>query len=236
MAKVIGYARVSTEGQAVDGVSLDAQREQLAAWAAAHGGELVGMFVDAGISGKRADNRPELQKALTLACRTRGVLIVYSLSRLARSTRDAIAIAERLGKARANLVSLTEAIDTTTAAGKMVFTLFAAFAQFERDLTSERTTAALAHKRSRGERVSRYAPYGWSFAEDGATLVADVAEQAVVAQARELRTSGLSLRAVCDALAARGILARNGRPFAPKVILGVTNRPDGNAASLSRAA
>lgn len=98
--------------------ALDAQRAQIAAWADAHGGELAGMFVDAGVSGKRADNRAELQKSLALACRTRSVLVVYSLSRLARSTRDAIAIAERLGKARANLVSLTEAIDTTTAAGK----------------------------------------------------------------------------------------------------------------------
>lgn len=233
---VIGYVRVSTEVQATDGISLEAQRARIEAWAAAHGAELAGVFVDAGLSGKRADNRPELQRALALACRTRGVLVVYSLSRLARSTRDAIEIAERLRKARANLVSLTEAIDTTSATGKLVFQVLAVLAEFERNLTSERTSAALAHKRSRGERVSRYAPYGWRFAEDGTTLVADRREQMVLRSVRELRESGLSLRAVSAALAARGIFARNGRPFAPKVLLSVTNRAVGNSARLSRAA
>jgi len=196
MAKeVVGYCRVSTDGQVVDGVSLDAQQAAIAVWATSHGAELAGVFVDAGLSGKRADNRPELQRALALACRTRGVLVVYSLSRLARSTRDAIEIAERLRKARANLVSLTEAIDTTSATGKLVFQVLAVLAEFERNLTSERTSAALAHKRSRGERVSRYAPYGWRFAEDGATLVADRREQAVVRSVRELRAGGRALAA-----------------------------------------
>jgi DNA invertase Pin-like site-specific DNA recombinase len=236
MTKVIGYCRVSTDGQAVEGVSLDAQRAQIEAWAAARGAELVGVFVDAGVSGKRADNRVDLQQALAVACRTRGVLVVYSLSRLARSTRDAIEIAERLRKARANLVSLTESIDTTTAAGKMVFTLFAAFAQFERDLTSERTSAALRYKRARGERVSRHAPYGWRLGEDSTTLVPDAAEQAAVARARALRGSGLSLQQVANALAMDGVLARNGRPFAPKVILGITNRPVSNAGGAEAAA
>ena len=237
MAKAVGYVRVSTEGQVTDGVSLDAQRAQIEAWAAAHGGDLAGVFVDAGFSGKRADNRAELQKALALACRTRGVLVVYSLSRLARSTRDAIAIAERLAKARANLVSLTEAIDTTTAAGKMVFTLFAAFAQFERDLTSERTSAALAHKRSRGERVSGRAPYGFRFAEDGRTVVADQREQAVAARMRTLRAAGASLRAIAAALAADGVVARNGRPFAAQTVAQiVSDRPVADSAVLSRAA
>lgn len=209
MVKVIGYARVSTEGQAVDGVSLDAQRAQIAAWAGAHGGELAGMFVDAGVSGKRADNRAELQKALTLACRTRGVLVVYSLSRLARSTRDAIAIAERLGKARANLVSLTEAIDTTTATGKMVFTLFAAFAQFERDLTSERTSAALQFKRARGERAGNV-PFGYKASADGVALEPEPAERAVVERIADLRRSGLTLRAIAASLNRAGIPTRRG--------------------------
>ena len=57
MQKAIGYIRVSTEGQAVDGVSLDAQKAKIEAWCVANDFELEGVFVDAGISGKRADNR-----------------------------------------------------------------------------------------------------------------------------------------------------------------------------------
>ena len=71
--------------------------------------------VDAGISGKRADNRPGLIAALDSACQARGVLVVYSLSRLARSVRDTLDIAERLERAGADLVSLSEQIDTTSA-------------------------------------------------------------------------------------------------------------------------
>ena len=98
------------------------QRERITAWCETNGYALGAVHVDAGISGKRADNRDGLQRALRAVCKRRGqVLIVYSLSRLARSTKDCITIAERLHKARVDLVSLSEQIDTTTAAGIMVF-------------------------------------------------------------------------------------------------------------------
>ena len=85
--KAFGYARVSTEGQAVDGVSLDAQRAKIEAWCTAHGYDLVTTFEDAGISGGRADNRPGLQDAMDAACGEGAALVTYSLSRLARSTQ-----------------------------------------------------------------------------------------------------------------------------------------------------
>jgi len=142
-AKAVGYIRVSTAGQANEGVSLDAQGARIRAWCEANGYALTRILSDAGVSGKRADKRARLQAALSDACKLRGALVVYSLSRLARSTKDAIGIAERLDKAGADLVSLTERIDTTTAAGKMVFRMRAVLAEFERDLVSERTTADL---------------------------------------------------------------------------------------------
>ena len=121
---------MSTGGQATEGVSLEAQMAKAQAWAAANGYEVGGIYSDAGISGKRTANRPGLQDALREVCAERGnVLIVYSLSRLARSTKDAIAIAERIEKAGADLVSLTERIDTTSAAGKMVFRMLAVLAE-----------------------------------------------------------------------------------------------------------
>ncbi|MBX3328352.1 MAG: recombinase family protein, partial [Nitrospira sp.] len=85
--KAIGYARVSTEGQAVDGVSLEAQQARIRAWCEANGYTLIGLHVDAGLSGCRADNRPALQASITEACKHKAALIVYSLSRLARSTK-----------------------------------------------------------------------------------------------------------------------------------------------------
>src|SRR5436309_1985823 len=96
LMKAIGYARVSTDGQVTDGVSLEAQQAKIRAWCEVNSFELVGLQVDAGLSGCRSDNRPGLQEALSMACKQSAALVVYSLSRLARSTKDAILISERL--------------------------------------------------------------------------------------------------------------------------------------------
>ena len=208
--KAVGYIRVSTSGQAVDGVSLDAQRAKIEAWAELSGYELVAVYEDAGLSGKRADNRAGLQGALNAACAEKAALVVYSLSRLARSTRDAIDIAERLDKAGADLVSLSENIDSTTAAGKMVFRMLAVLAEFERDVISERTRAAMDHKRQQHKRISRRIPFGWDLADDGEMLVENQTERAAVQLMVSLRRDGRSLRAICAELVRRRVRSKTG--------------------------
>ena len=206
-----GYIRVSTSSQALDGVSLDAQREKIEAWCTSHGYRLVEVFADKGISGKRADNRPGLQRALKAVCAKRGAaLVVYSLSRLGRSTKAVFAIGERLGNADVDLVSLAEQIDTTTAAGKMVFRMLAVFRKFERDLMRERTTAAMAVTRANGERIGQI-PYGWKVADDGSTLLPIEAEQKVRAQICDLRRNEATLQAIVDTLAEKNIPSKTGR-------------------------
>lgn len=212
--KVIGYVRVSTADQAAEGVSLDAQTARIAAWCATQGATLDpgAVHVDAGLSGKRADNRCGLQAALAAVCAQPGaVLVVYSLSRLARSVRDTLAIAERLDRAGADLVSLSERIDTTTASGKMVFRMLAVLAEFERDIIAERTRTALGHKRARSERVGQV-PYGRRLAADGRTLEPDPAEVRVLADVRRMRAAGWSLRGIAGELTRRGVPPKNGGP------------------------
>jgi DNA invertase Pin-like site-specific DNA recombinase len=208
----IVYCRVSTTEQADHGISLDAQKAKAKAWCIANDYSIASIQIDAGISGKRADNRPALQAALNEACAHKGALIVYSLSRLARSTRDAIEIAERLGKAGADLVSLSEHIDTTTAAGKMVFRMLAVLAEFERDQIAERTSTAMRHKASRGEYTGGHAPYGYRV-ENG-RLVANRGEQEIISTARQLRrVKGLGLKRIARQLNEAGHRSRTGRPF-----------------------
>lgn len=210
MQKAIGYIRVSTEGQVVDGVSLDAQRAKIEAWCQVNDFELAGVFVDAGISGKRADNRPELQAALTAVAKHRGALVVYSLSRLARSTKDTIAISELLSKAGADLVSLSEKIDTTTAAGKMVFQMLAVLAEFERNQISERTTVAMAHMRDQGRFLGQV-PFGYDLAEDGETLIANQDELEAVELIQSLHRKGYSLRSIASELQGANIPTKGGK-------------------------
>jgi DNA invertase Pin-like site-specific DNA recombinase len=197
MQTAIGYVRVSTEGQATEGVSLEAQRARIEAWCLANDVQLGGLFIDAGISGKRQDNRPQLQEALAAVTKSKGVLVVYSLSRLARSTKDTIQISERLDKAGADLVSLSEKLDTTSAAGKLLFRLMAVLAEHERDQISERTSTAMAHKKSKGERVGTI-PFGFSLLDDGKTLVRDDREQAIIELLGLFRESGHSFGKIAD--------------------------------------
>lgn len=223
MQTAIGYIRVSTDGQATDGVSLDAQKERIAAWCLCNGFNLAEVFVDAGLSGGRSDNRPGLQSALDAVCKSKGVLVVYSLSRLARSTKDTIQIGERLDKAAADLVSLSERIDTTSAAGKMMFRMLAVLAEFERDQISERTTTAMKFKAAQGQRVGKV-PFGFDLAYDGCTLVANQSEQEAISVVRELRAGGLSLRDIATELNTRKIPTKEGKPWTHSTIQRILSR------------
>lgn len=221
--QAIGYVRVSTTGQAVEGLSLAAQRDAIARHAAAAGLELVALHADEGISGKRADTRPGLQAAVSEACDRGAVLVVYSLSRLARSTRDTLAIAEQIERAGADLVSISEKIDTSGACGRMVFRMLAVLAEFERDTISERTRTVLHHRRRQGFKTGGAVPFGYKVDRTSGKprLVADDAEQAVIAGMLELHDAGSSLRAIAQHLTAQGIRTRTGASWSAKVVRGI---------------
>ena len=212
--KAIAYIRVSTVGQAEDGVSLDAQAAKIHAWADLNGYEFGGLFSDAGLSGAKA-NRPGLAAALD-AVGKGDALVVYSLSRLARNTSHTLEIASELDKRGADLVSLSEKIDTTTAAGKMVFRMLAVLSEFERDQLSERTRMAMGHMKAQGRRVGAV-PYSKRLADDGTTLLDDDTEQQIISLVRSLRNGGYTLTGIADELKERGIQPRGTRWHAQTV-------------------
>lgn len=222
--KAIGYIRVSTAGQVADGVSLEAQEQRIRQWSTLNGYDLIDIEIDAGLSGGRADNRPGLQEAIQGACKHQAALVVYSLSRLARSTRDMLSIADRLEHAHADLVSLSEKIDSTSAAGKMVFRILAVLAEFERDLISERTTAAMGHLRSQNRRISGAIPFGFILADDGATLMPSEGERRIISKMRRLQQSGVSLNGIARDLNDRRIPSKAGGRWYAKTVAGVLKR------------
>jgi DNA invertase Pin-like site-specific DNA recombinase len=182
----------------------------------------VVIFRDEGISGKRSDNRPGLQAALDMVGKG-DALVVYSLSRLSRSTKDALILAETLSRKEADLVSLSEEIDTTTAAGKMVFRMLAVLSEFERDQVSDRTRFALAHKKANGEKTGGDIPFGYSL--DGRRLVEDQNEQKAVALIRDLRGKGYRLQAICWELEKEGYRTRRGNlKWQPKTVSRIIER------------
>jgi len=209
--KAWGYSRVSTADQADHGVSLEAQTERIRVWCAATGYELVDVLVDPGIGGRRCDNRPALQAALKAVGRG-DVLVVLSLSRLARSLRDTLAITEALTHKGADLISLTERIDTSSATGKLQYHFLISLAQFEADIIGERTRMAMAQLRSQGKFCGGRPPTGNARGEDG-YLIEVPEEQRALGLARRMRKAGKSLRGISKALASRGLLSRAATPF-----------------------
>lgn len=208
--QAVGYVRVSTDGQALDGVSLDAQREKVAAYCSLHGLTLLTTISDEGLSGKRADNRPGLKRALEAVCKNKAVLVVYSLSRLARSTRDCIEIADRLEKCGADLASISEKLDTTSSMGRFFFRLMASLGELERDQISERTTAAMSHMRKQGRRISNSIPFGFDLSDDGESLTMNREEGRIVAGMHKRRAGGESYHAIAAALNADGVKPKAG--------------------------
>lgn len=213
--RTVAYLRVSTDKQADKGVSLDAQRAKVAAYAELYELELVEVIVDKGESAKTL-NRPGLQRALSmLKSREADALLVVKLDRLTRSVADLANLVEgyfAVGKSA--LLSVGEQIDTRSAAGRLVLNVLASVGQWEREAIGERTAAAMELKASRGEFTGGEAPYGFRLSGDGVHLQKVAAEQRVLSKARELRAAGLSLRATAAALDRLGLKSRVGKVFA----------------------
>ena len=162
-------------------------------------------------------DRPELLAALAaLREHGAGVFAVAKRDRLARDVMAAAMIDRMVVDAGARVVSAAgEGTDSDDPSAVLMRRMVDAFAEYERALIAARTRAALAVKRSRGEATS-HAPFGFR-AVDG-VLVADDAEQAVIAQVRAARARGMTVRAICDELRAAGIVSRKGKPLAVSAV------------------
>ncbi len=169
--RAIAYVRVSTDKQAEHGLSLEAQRARAQAYAALYDLELIGTEIDAGASAKTL-NRPGLQRALGQLQRGAAqALLVVKLDRLTRSVKDLGTLVEQYFlDGRWSLLSVSEQIDTRTAAGRMVLNILASVSQWERETIAERTREAMAYKQTRREYTGGAAPYGWRVAADGRHL------------------------------------------------------------------
>ena len=208
------YARFSPRPTPDECDSVEKQLERCGAYCKGHGYEVIAEYNDKDLSGGRADNRPGLQKALAAACKRQAVLVVYSLSRLARCTKDAIDLAERLNSAGADLAVIQENVNTRSPMGRFIFTLFSALAQLEREQIAERTSSAMLNHQAKGRRMTRRdrCPYGWRIApHDPTLLIEDREEQATIVRIRESYKNGGGLREIGRSLDRAGIDCRGGR-------------------------
>jgi site-specific DNA recombinase len=209
-SKAIGYLRVSTTDQHL---GPEAQRAALDRWCAANGVDLVDVFVDHGVSGAAAlDRRPALMSAVNaLTEHGAGVLLVAKRDRLARDVMVA-AMAERLvARAGAGIVTADGTGNGDTPEALLMRRMVDCFAEYERAIIRARTTAALAVKRAKGEKLGGRCPFGYHLAADGVHLEADDDEQRVISMVKQLRADGLSLRAVAAHLNDHDVPARGSK-------------------------
>lgn len=153
MARVATYLRVSTNKDQ----TVENQRLALADWAAARGHTLVAEYADEGISGAKGRNRrPGLDEMMRAAVSGKfDMLAVTELSRLGRSLQHLVQILVELQALNVDLYIQRQALDSSTPLGRMQFGILAVFAEYERDLLSERTREGLARARRQGKRLGR---------------------------------------------------------------------------------
>ena len=204
----IGYVRVSSDEQVASGLGLDSQRQRIEAYCLARGWNLADTVTDAGVSA-RTLNRPGMDIVRRLMTEQLvDVVVALKLDRLTRSVRDLHQLLQLSNDTGVGLVSVSENMDTTSAAGRLMVNMLAAMAEWEREVISERTIAALAVKKARGERVSRYPLMGREAEPRGA-----VERETLAVVAELLAGPPMTQRGMASALASRGYLARSGRPY-----------------------
>ncbi len=193
--KVGIYVRVSTEEQAKEGISIDAQIDRCQAYCKARGWQVYKIYTDAGYSAGSL-NRPALKDLLQDAnTHQLNILLVYKIDRFSRKLQDLISALEDLKSKGINFTSVTEQIDTTTAMGEAFFQIIGVFAQLERGMVKERVELAFDKKISSGEVLNR-APLGYTY-NDQRKLVIDPKEAQIVQEIFEMASQNISYKDIC---------------------------------------
>ncbi len=200
------YLRVSTESQADDGNGLDAQRNALLARCSKEGWGDVVEYVDAGISGKSTEGRAEFSRMIADA-KAGAIQIVMAakLDRIARNTIDFLQTADELTKAGCRLVMLEPDIDLGTDTGRVMATMFAAFAEWERKLIAQRVMSGKVEQANAGKFNGSPTPFGyaadWTIIEQEAEIVRRIFAEF---------NGGKTFAGIAAGLAGEGITTRSG--------------------------
>lgn len=222
--RVAVYIRVSTLDQAREGYSLEAQERTLRKWCGDRHHEIYDIYADRGISGKDINHRPDMSRLLRDAKENKfDIVLFWALSRFTRSVSDLYNTMELLQEHNIGLVSYTEAFDTSTPMGRAMIGIVGVFAQLERELTSERVSAAAAERAMQGKRTCSevlgydlYGKHSFKINEKEAEYVRFCFSEYLTRK---------SLSEVAREAAKRGYRGKRGRIPSPWSVEVILNRP-----------
>lgn len=213
--KTVGYIRVSSARQAKDGLSLEAQAAKIKAYCEFKNLELVTVISDQGKSGRKS-SREGFQQVLSM-CEKGEVqaIVVYSLSRFTRSTKDLADFVEKYIVRRGLAFhSLSENLDTSTAMGRAMLKIIGVLGELESELAGERTAEIFSFKRDRHEKPGGAClPFGYDLDPDGKTLIDNPQERRVITKMESLRASGLGYKRIAQELNNDGLLTKTGKSW-----------------------
>ncbi|MBK7575546.1 MAG: recombinase family protein [Elusimicrobia bacterium] len=207
------YTRVSTDQQAeVKFNSCEAQEERIKSFIASQENFVLSkVYSDPGFTGANTD-RPGLQKMLQdIRSDSVDMVVTYKIDRLTRSPRDFYQLIELFEAHHAGFISVTERFDTSTPAGRLLRNIMLTFAQFERELTSERIRDKVLQRAQRGLYTGGHAPFGYVIQEGRITIEKKRAD--IIRAIYDLYVESRSVQQIVKMLADKAILSRNGKPL-----------------------
>jgi len=236
--KAIGYIRVSTDEQAKEGISLEAQTQEILSYCQIHNMTLVGIYGDPGISGKSLHNRPGIQSIMHLIDRKRtDCIIALDMSRLSRDSHDMLNLRKLANKKKVSLHFIKDTIVTShdeEAVDPLVFEMKAVFNGVTRRQIAMHTRTALKRKKERGEKLGGRVPWGYREVEIGRTpegkilwgLVEDHMGQAMIRRIVQLREGEHTIENIISILEQEEYRPRYGERISSATIRSILNRKE----------
>ncbi|MEI5908367.1 recombinase family protein [Bacillus spongiae] len=221
--KAVFYARVSTEDQAREGFSIQAQIEGIEDYAKRNNMEIVKRYIDEGASGKNISGRPEMKRLLKdMQSNEFGTIIVYKIDRIARKSKDALEIAERCKEANVSLISLKENFDFATPIGNIVFQMMSNFSEFERNSIIDRGKMGMTQRAKQG-----YFNGGrvFGFESVNKELVVNKEEAHVIRLIFDYAEQELGYKAIVSRINAMGYKTKRGCDFSINTIKTILDNP-----------
>lgn len=199
------YIRVSTEEQAIEGYSIEAQKNRAIEYCSKMGYDIVGFYVDEGISGKSL-NRPKVQELIQdVKKRKFDIVVLYRLDRFTRSLKDLANIIELFDKYNVQMKSTSEDLDVSSLSGRAMVQMLGVFAEFERGSIAERVAMGLEQRMREGLYKSPRPPFGYTYDKVTKSYLIDPPRAELVREIFRLHQSGKGVDSICKIMNERGI-------------------------------